>query len=221
MSKPTAKKTKKTDGAKNVRSKSSNRWLNEHFRDEYVQKAQAQGWRSRAVFKLEQMDKKDKLLRPGMAVVDLGAAPGGWTQYVARQIGESGRVIASDILPMDPLPDVDFVLGDFREAAPLAELNALLNGQSLDLVISDMAPNMSGNGAVDQPASMYLCELAMDFALENLRPGGDFLVKIFQGEGFDDYLRIARQKFSKVLMRKPDASRARSREVYLLAKGLK
>ena len=221
MSQPTSKKSAKSDGAKSVRSKSSSRWLNEHFRDEYVQKAQAHGWRSRAAFKLEQLDAKDKLLRPGMSVVDLGAAPGGWTQYVGRKIGGSGRVIASDILQMDPLPDVDFVLGDFREPGPLAELEALLGGEPVDLVISDMAPNMSGNGAVDQPAGMYLAELAMQFAVENLRGSGAFLVKLFQGEGFDDYLLEARRQFKKVSIRKPDASRSRSREVYLLAKGLK
>lgn len=221
MSLPTPKKKAKADGAKKVRSRSSGRWLDEHFRDTYVQQAQSQGWRSRAVFKLEQLDQKDKLLRPGMTVVDLGAAPGGWTQYVGKRVGESGKVIASDILFMDPLPDVTFVLGDFREPGPLAELNELLGGEPVDLVISDMAPNMSGNGAVDQPAGMYLAELAMDFAVENLSGSGAFLVKLFQGEGFDEYLLSARKKFKKVLIRKPDASRSRSREVYLLAKGLK
>ena len=213
--------TAKQPGEKSNRTKSSGRWLEEHFSDAYVQRAQIEGWRSRAAFKLEQIDLKDKLFQQGMAVVDLGAAPGGWSQYAGKRIGSGGRVIASDILPMDPLPDVAFVLGDFREPQPLAELTALLNGKPVDLVISDMAPNMSGNGAVDQPASMYLAELAMDFAQQNLRGGGQFLVKIFQGEGFDEYLRAARSNFNKVLVRKPDASRSRSREVYLLAKGLK
>jgi 23S rRNA (uridine2552-2'-O)-methyltransferase len=201
-----------------ARSKSSARWLREHFTDEYVKRAQAEGYRSRAAYKLLEIHEKDHLLRPGLTVVDLGAAPGGWSQLAARLVGERGAVIALDLLPMEPLPGVDFIEGDFREAAVLEQLLNALNGRPVDLVISDMAPNTSGVKAVDQPRGMYLAELALDFARRGLRPGGDFLTKAFQGEGFDPFLRELRAAFAKVLIRKPRASRARSAEQYLLAR---
>lgn len=204
-----------------AKSKSSQGWLKEHFDDLYVKKAQKEGHRSRATFKLEEIDLKDKLLRPGMSVVDLGAAPGGWSDYAFRKAGDSGTVVALDILPMTPLTGVHFIEGDFREDNVLDELNKVLNGREIDLVLSDMAPNMSGVGSIDQPASMYLVELALDFAVNNLSKQGCFLVKVFQGEGFDAYLKQMRDSFNKVVTRKPGASRARSREVYLLGKGLK
>ena len=204
-----------------AKSKSSNDWLREHFDDPYVKKAQKAGYRSRATFKLEEIDKKDKLIRPGMAVVDLGSAPGGWSDYALRKLGNKGTVVALDILPMTPLSGVHFIQGDFREDDVLDELNLVLNSQSIDLVLSDMAPNITGVDAIDQPSSMYLVELALHFAIENLSKQGVFLVKVFQGEGFDAYLKAMRDSFQKVVTRKPDASRARSREVYLLGRGLK
>jgi len=204
-----------------AKSKSSNDWLREHFDDHYVKKAQKAGYRSRATFKLEEIDKKDKLIRPGMAVVDLGSAPGGWSDYALRKLGDKGTVVALDILPMTPLTGVHFIQGDFREDAALDELNLVLNSQPIDLVLSDMAPNITGVDAIDQPSSMYLVELALHFAIENLSKQGVFLVKVFQGEGFDTYLKAMRDSFQKVVTRKPDASRARSREVYLLGRGLK
>lgn len=204
-----------------ARSKSSNEWLQEHFDDHYVKLAQKAGYRSRATFKLEEIDKKDKLIRPGMAVVDLGSAPGGWSDYALRKMGETGKVIALDILPMTPLTGVHFIEGDFREDSVLDELNEVLNGQQIDLVLSDMAPNMTGVSSIDQPSSMYLVELALDFALTNLSQQGLFLVKVFQGEGFEQYMKAMRAGFQKVITRKPDASRPRSREVYLLGRGLK
>lgn len=204
-----------------ARSKSSNDWLREHFDDPYVKKAQQAGYRSRATFKLEELDKKDKLIKPGMAVVDLGAAPGGWSDYALRKVGDKGTVVALDILEMTPLTGVHFIQGDFREDDVLDELNTVLDGQQIDLVLSDMAPNITGVDSIDQPSSMYLVELALDFALTNLSKQGSFLVKVFQGEGFDQYLKAMRETFTKVFTRKPDASRARSREVYLLGRGLK
>ncbi|MDO8827621.1 23S rRNA (uridine(2552)-2'-O)-methyltransferase RlmE [Methylophaga sp.] len=204
-----------------ARSKSSNNWLREHFDDPYVKKAQQKGYRSRATFKLEEIDQKDKLIRKGMSVVDLGAAPGGWSDYALHRVGDNGKVIALDILPMTPLTGVYFIEGDFREDHVLEQLNEVLAGQSIDLVLSDMAPNMTGVDAIDQPGSMHLVELALDFAINNLSKQGDFLVKVFQGEGFDDFLKSMRSHFNKVITRKPDASRARSREVYLLGRGLK
>ena len=201
-----------------ARSKSSARWLREHFTDEYVKRAQAEGYRSRAVYKLLEIHEKDRLLRPGLTVVDLGAAPGGWSQLAARLVGGQGAVIALDILPMEPLPGVTFIEGDFREAAVLERLLSVLNDRPVDLVISDMAPNTSGIKAVDQPRGMYLAELALDFARRCLRPGGDFLTKAFQGEGFDPFLRDLRAAFATVAIRKPKASRARSAEQYLLAR---
>ncbi|CCE23494.1 23S rRNA (uridine(2552)-2'-O)-methyltransferase RlmE [Methylotuvimicrobium alcaliphilum] len=204
-----------------ARSKSSSRWLQEHFHDEYVKMAQAQGWRSRAVFKLIEIQEKDKIIKPGMNIVDLGAAPGGWSQYARRIIGQKNKIVALDILPMDPLENVDFIQGDFRELAVLEQLQAVLAGATVDLVMSDMAPNMTGNKGVDQPNSMYLCELALDTARSILNRGGSFLVKVFQGEGYESFLKDTRQSFSSVAIRKPKASRSRSNEVYILGKGFK
>jgi 23S rRNA (uridine2552-2'-O)-methyltransferase len=203
------------------RSKSSSRWLREHFDDVYVKKAQAEGVRSRAVYKLEELIERDRLLKPGITVVDLGAAPGSWSQLVRQRLGETGKVVALDILPMQGIAGVDFLQGDFREADVLTQLEGRLDGQKIDLVLSDMAPNMSGVALADQIRSMDLAELALDFSRQWLKPGGSFLIKLFQGAGFDDYLRSLRADFSRVTMRKPKASRARSREVYALAVGLK
>lgn len=203
------------------RSKSSSRWLREHFDDVYVKKAQADGVRSRAVYKLEELIERDRLLKPGITVVDLGAAPGGWSQLVRQRLGDTGKVVALDILPMQGIAGVDFLQGDFREADVLSQLEARLDNQKVDLVLSDMAPNMSGVALADQIRSMDLAELALDFSRQWLKPGGSFLIKLFQGTGFDDYLRSLRADFSRVTMRKPKASRARSREVYALAVGLK
>ncbi|MEX0731858.1 MAG: 23S rRNA (uridine(2552)-2'-O)-methyltransferase RlmE [Aquisalimonadaceae bacterium] len=201
-----------------ARSKSSGRWLKEHFSDEYVKLAQRQGYRSRAVFKLREIDETTRLLQPGMMVVDLGAAPGGWSQYAAGVVGSGGCVIALDILPMDALADVTVIQADFTEDEALEQLDEALRGREVDLVMSDMAPNISGMKAVDQPRAIYLAELALDFSRQVLKPGGDLLVKIFQGEGFDDYLKTLRAEFGSVTSRKPKASRDRSREVYLLAR---
>ena len=205
-----------------TRSNSSKRWLKEHFSDPYVKKAQAEGMRSRAVYKLEEVVARDRLLKPGMVVVDLGAAPGGWSQWVRQELGSidranPGRVIALDILEMPPLAGVEFLHGDFREDAVLSSLEASLGGHPVDLVLSDMAPNKSGMDAVAQPRMMHLAELAMDFADRHLRPGGAFLIKLFHGEGFDDYVRQLRKRYAKVSIRKPAASRKRSPEVYALA----
>lgn len=206
---------------KKKHSASSKRWLTEHFNDHYVQKAQKQGKRSRAFFKLEEIQQKDKLISPGNTLVDLGAAPGGWSQLASELVGDNGQVIACDILPMDSIVGVDFLQGDFRDEAVL---NALLNrigGNTVDIVLSDMAPNLSGNAAVDQAGSMYLCELALDMCHQVLKPGGSFVIKVFQGEGFDTYLRALRDAFTTIKTRKPDSSRSRSREVYLVALGYK
>lgn len=200
-----------------ARTKSSSRWLKEHFDDEYVKRAQREGWRSRAVYKLEELDQKYHLLKPGMTVVDLGAAPGGWSQYAAGLLGSKGRIFALDILPVEPLPGVVFIEGDFRDEGVLSRLKAQLGDRPIDLVMSDMAPNISGMGAVDQPRAMYLVELAVDFAREMLRPGGTFVCKVFQGEGFDALIQSLRTDYAKVAVRKPKASRPRSREVYLVA----
>lgn len=204
-----------------ARSKTSQRWLKEHFNDIFVQKAQQEGYRSRAVYKLMEIQEKDRLIRPGMVVVELGAAPGGWSQYVAQCLGGRGRMIALDILPMDALPDVTFIQGDFREQAVLDALYAELGDSAINLVISDMAPNTSGVRSVDQAKSMYLVELALDFAQSRLATGGDFLTKIFHGPGFDTLLRSLKSQFLTVQTRKPEASRARSQETYLLARGFK
>ncbi len=197
---------------------SSNAWLKEHRDDLYVQKAQREGYRSRACYKLLELQAKDKLVRPGMTVVDLGSAPGGWSQVAAELVGHKGRVIASDILHMDNLAGVEFIQGDFTEDAVFEQIVTAIGESSVDLVVSDMAPNMSGMSEVDQPRSMYLVELALDMARKVLPPGGGFVTKIFQGEGFDDLLRDARGSFGRVLTRKPQASRPRSKEVYLVAK---
>ncbi|SHF07902.1 23S rRNA (uridine(2552)-2'-O)-methyltransferase RlmE [Thermomonas hydrothermalis] len=212
-----------------TRSKSSQRWLKEHFSDPYVKKAQAEGMRSRAAYKLEELAGRDRLIRPGMVVVDLGAAPGGWSQWVRQALdrleqglppgAKRGRVIASDIREMPPLAGVEFLHGDFRDDAVLSRLLEMLGGEPVDLVLSDMAPNMSGVDAVDQPRAMHLAELAMEFADRQLREGGTFLIKLFQGVGSDDYLRELRRRYAKVAIRKPAASRKRSPEVYALATG--
>ncbi len=202
-----------------ARSKTSQRWLKEHFDDPYVKMAQRDGYRSRASYKLLEIQEKDRILRPGMTVVDLGAAPGGWSQVTSRVIGDRGRLIASDILPMDSIADVTFVLGDFTEDEVFAQILDAVGDSQVDLVISDMAPNMSGVKVADQARAMFLCELALDLAKRVLAPGGDFLIKIFQGDGFDAYLKEVRQAFGKVQMRKPLSSRDRSREQYLLARG--
>lgn len=201
------------------RSKSSRQWLDRHFKDEFVKRAQREGYRSRAAYKLLEIQERDRILRPGQIVVDLGAAPGGWSQLARRTVGPKGKVVALDILPMEPLEGVDFIQGDFREDDPLQRLNGILAGRPADLVISDMAPNVSGMSAVDQPRAMYLCELALDFARQVLAPGGGLVVKVFQGEGFDAYVRDLRACFGKVVTRKPKASRPHSREVYLVAAG--
>ena len=201
-----------------ARSKSSHRWLKSHFDDEYVKRAQRAGYRSRAVYKLEELQQKDRILRPGMTVVDLGAAPGGWSQYAAQLLKGSGRIIAMDLLAMDPLDGVEFLQGDFREEEVLDLLVETLGETPVDLVMSDMAPNISGMEAVDQPRSMYLAELAADFAARVLREGGDLLFKAFQGEGFDDLIKLLRSQYQQVKTRKPRASRPRSREVYVVAR---
>ncbi len=200
------------------RTKSSKRWLQEHFDDFYVKKAQNEGYRSRAVYKLKEVDEKEKLLKPGMTVVDLGAAPGGWTQYVTERLAGQGQIIALDILPMDSFPDVTFIHGDFREEEVLQQLFAVVPEQGIDLILSDMAPNMSGNAAIDIPRAMYLIELAFDFAEKMLKPGGNLFVKLFHGAGFDEIVKQARTSFKKVVIKKPSASRSRSKETYLLAK---
>ncbi|WP_122559641.1 23S rRNA (uridine(2552)-2'-O)-methyltransferase RlmE [Pseudomonas viridiflava] len=204
-----------------ARSKTSHNWLKEHFDDKYVKMAQKDGYRSRASYKLLEIQEKDKIIRPGMTVIDLGAAPGGWSQVTSRLIGGQGRLIASDILEMDSIPDVTFIQGDFTEDAVLALILEAVGNTQVDLVISDMAPNMSGLSAVDMPRAMFLCELALDLAGRVLRPGGDFLIKVFQGEGFDVYHKDIRKLFDKVQMRKPLSSRDRSREQYLLGRGFK
>ncbi|MBM4207233.1 MAG: 23S rRNA (uridine(2552)-2'-O)-methyltransferase RlmE [Gammaproteobacteria bacterium] len=203
------------------RTKSSGRWLDEHFDDVYVKMAQSEGYRSRAVYKLKELQEKDRFIKPGMSVVDLGAAPGGWSQYVRPMLGKKSKLIALDILPMEPINGVDFIQGDFREESVWQALNAIVKPGSIDVVLSDMAPNMSGNRAIDQPGAMYLCELALDTAKTLLGKGGAFLVKVFQGEGFDEYHRELLQNFNKVVIRKPKASRPRSNEVYILATGFK
>lgn len=201
-----------------ARSKSSGRWLKEHFDDEYVKRAQQLGYRSRATFKLLEINEKDHLLKKGMVVVDLGAAPGGWSQIAADIVGDNGKVVALDILPMDPLPGVTVLEGDFQEEAVLQQLLEAIDGRPVDLVMSDMAPNISGMKSVDQPRAMYLTELTLDLARTVLKPGGDMLVKVFQGESFDAFIKECRASFRKVMIRKPAASRARSREVYVLAR---
>lgn len=203
------------------RSGSSSRWLNEHFKDRFVQAAHKKGLRSRAWFKLEEIQQSDRLFKPGMTVVDLGAAPGGWSQYVASIIGQKGRIIACDLLPMDPIVGVDFLQGDFRDEEVLKVLLEKVGDKKVDLIMSDMAPNMSGQPAVDIPRAMYLVELALEMCKDILAQNGSFIVKVFQGEGSDEYLRNVRALFKTVKVRKPEASRARSREVYIVATGKK
>lgn len=204
-----------------ARSKSSGRWLKEHFDDKYVKQSQKDGYRSRASYKLIELDEKDRLLRPGMTVLDLGAAPGGWSQVAIERVGNQGRVVASDILSMDAIGGVDFVQGDFTEQSVFDQILTILNGEPVDLVISDMAPNMSGMPSVDIPRATYLVELALDMAVNVLKPGGTFVTKIFQGEGVDLLLKEMKANFTKVYSRKPDASRSRSREIYQICSGFK
>jgi len=201
-----------------ARTKSSNAWLQEHVNDHYVHQAQKDGYRARAAYKLLEINEKDRLIKPGMWVADLGAAPGSWSQVAAQLVAPQGRVFALDILEMPFIPGVDFIQGDFREDTVLAQYTALLDGREVDLVICDIAPNMSGNAVTDQARSFYLCELALEFARDHLKPGGDFLVKVFQGSGYNEYMAEMRATFTQVLSRKPKASRDRSTEMYLLGK---
>lgn len=204
-----------------ARSKSSSRWLQEHVSDPYVRQAQKEGYRARSAYKLVELDTKDRLFRPGMRVIDLGSAPGGWCQVASRLVGDRGRVIATDILPMDAIRGVDFIQGDFREQAVLDQVVERLGGEPVDLVLSDMSPNLSGVSSADQAASIFLLELALDMVRRVLKPGGTFVAKLFQGAGSDDYLKELRGHFDKVVIRKPSASRSRSREVYVVAKGFR
>lgn len=207
--------------AKDSRSASSKKWLHEHVNDKYVKEANKRGLRSRAYFKIEELQKRDKLMKPGDTVVDLGAAPGGWCQYVVNELGDNGTVVACDILPMDSMAGVDFLQGDFREESVLNALLSRIGGKNVDLVMSDMSPNLSGNGTVDQATSMYLVELALDMCHQVLKQNGKFVVKVFQGEGFDQFMADVKSAFKVVKIRKPESSRARSREVYLVATGYK
>lgn len=204
-----------------VRSKSSRRWLRRHREDEFVQRAHKEDRRSRAAYKLAEIDARDRLFRPGMTVVDLGAAPGGWSQYAAQCLAGRGRIIAVDILPMEPIPGVEFIQGDFTENAMLDLLLKRLSGRTVDLVMSDMAPHISGIGAVDQARASELAELVLDFAAKTLRPGGNLLLKVFQGEGYAELRRRIQTSFGNVFTRKPRASRSESREMYLLGKGFR
>ena len=204
-----------------ARNKTSKAWMHEHVNDPYVRRAQAEGMRSRAAYKLQQLAERDHLLKPGMVVVDLGAAPGGWSQVAGRAAGPKGRVVAVDLLEMTPVTGVTFIHGDFGDEAVLAEVETALGGSGADLVLSDMAPNMSGVASVDQARSIALAELALEFAVNHLKPQGNFLVKVFQGSGFDALVADIRRKFVQVMIRKPEASRSRSNEVYVVAKGLK
>jgi 23S rRNA (uridine2552-2'-O)-methyltransferase len=201
------------------RSKSSDRWLREHFTDPYVKRAKAEGWRSRAVFKLEAMDKSARLLQPGRVVLDLGAAPGAWSQYARRQVGNSGRVVASDILPMDSVAGVEFIQGDFREQPVVDAIQAAVGTAGLDVLLSDMAPNLSGMDAIDAPRAIYLAELALALAVHLLKPDGVALIKLLQGAGFQEFVAAARREFVQIKFLKPQASRSRSPETYLLASG--
>ena len=204
-----------------ARSKTSNAWLAEHFNDEFVKRARKEGYRSRAVYKLQEIDTRDRLLKPGMIVVDLGAAPGAWSQYLVERVGRTGRVIALDILPMEDLPGAEVLQGDFTEEATLKALLDALGGRPVDLVISDMSPNISGVDSADKARAMYLAELALDFAAQVLKPGGAFMMKVFQGSGFSELYKVIQGKFTRVVSRKPKASRARSAEIYVLATGFR
>ncbi|WP_010322415.1 23S rRNA (uridine(2552)-2'-O)-methyltransferase RlmE [Marinobacterium stanieri] len=204
-----------------ARSKSSARWLKEHVNDPFVKQAQKDGYRSRASYKLLALNEKDKLIKPGMLVIDLGSAPGGWSQIASELVGEKGKVIASDILPMDALPDVDFIQGDFTEESVFDEIMGVIADRPVDVVISDMAPNLSGVATADQAGSIYLIELALDMAQQVLKPKGSFVAKAFQGEGYEEFVKEVRNHFDSVVIRKPEASRARSREVYVVGRGFK
>lgn len=204
-----------------ARSKSSARWLDEHVNDPFVKQAQKDGYRSRASYKLLAINEKDKLIRPGMLVIDLGSAPGGWSQVASKLVGAGGKVIASDILPMDNLPDVEFIQGDFTEDSVFEQILQAIDDNPVDVVISDMAPNLSGIATADQAASIYLIELALDMAQQVLKPKGSFIAKAFQGEGYEEFVKQVRQHFDTVLIRKPEASRSRSREVYVVGKGFR
>ncbi|WP_239797463.1 23S rRNA (uridine(2552)-2'-O)-methyltransferase RlmE [Candidatus Nitrotoga arctica] len=198
------------------RSKSSKQWMHEHVNDSYVQRAQKEGYRSRAAYKLLEIDERDRLLKRGMVVVDLGAAPGGWSQVAAIKVAEGGKVIAVDLLPLHPIHGVEFIQGDFRDDSVMAQIESKLGGKKIGLVISDMSPNISGINISDQARAMHLAELALDFSLRHLQPSGTFLVKVFQGVGFEDYIKLMRSYFARVVTRKPDSSRDRSNELYLL-----
>jgi len=204
-----------------ARSKTSKQWMDEHVNDPYVKKAKIDGYRSRASYKIIEINEKDKIIRPGNIVMDLGSAPGGWSQVVAKLVGDSGRVIASDILPMDGILGVSFIQGDFTEAAVYDQILSMLNDDKVDVVVSDMSPNLSGVNTTDQYSSIYLVELALDMARNVLKPGGSFCAKVFQGVGYEEYAKEVRKSFDKVIVRKPAASRARSREVYIVGKGFK
>jgi 23S rRNA (uridine2552-2'-O)-methyltransferase len=200
------------------KSHSSRQWLKQHFTDPYVLRAQKEGYRSRAVYKLLEIQEKDKIIRPGMTIIDLGAAPGGWSQISSELLQKTGRIIALDLLPIEPLDDITFIHGDFREESVVTQLKQAIANMPIDLVLSDMAPNMSGISHVDQLRGITLAELALDFCIEHLKPNGDFLTKIFQGVGTDDFIKTVRSHFKQVLIRKPKASRAQSAEIYLLAR---
>ena len=204
-----------------ARSKSSGNWLQRHVNDPYVKQAQKDGYRSRASYKLLQLHDKDRLIQPGMLIVDLGSAPGGWSQVAGNLVGARGKVVATDILPMEPVRNVDFILGDFREAAVLEQILACLDNRKPDLILCDLAPNISGIAMADQASSMYLVELALDMARQVLKPHGTFVAKVFQGAGSEDYLKELRRSFDKLMIRKPPASRPKSSEIYAVAKGFK
>jgi 23S rRNA (uridine2552-2'-O)-methyltransferase len=204
-----------------ARTKSSSEWLRRHVNDPFVKQAQIDGYRSRSAYKLVELDKKDRLIKPGMRIMDLGSAPGGWSQVAGRLVGKKGRVLATDILPMDPIPNVDFIQGDFTDEAVVAQLLGWLEGGRFDLIISDIAPNITGIDSADQAGSMYFLELALDTVRQTLKPGANFVAKMFQGSGSDQYVKELRTSFEKVLIRKPAASRAESREVYIVAKGFR
>ena len=204
-----------------ARTKSSNEWLRRHVNDPFVKQAQLDGYRSRSAYKLIELNEKDRLIKPGMRILDLGSAPGGWSQVAGKLVGKKGRVLATDILPMDPIANVDFVQGDFNDDAVVAQLLAWLEGGKFDLIISDIAPNLSGIDSADQAGSMYFLELALDTVRKTLKSGATFAAKMFQGSGSDEYVKELRKSFEKVLIRKPAASRAQSREVYIVAKGFK
>jgi len=212
-------KAKQDGQTRSRRSASSDRWLREHFNDPYVRRAREQGARSRAIFKLEEIDQRERLLHPGAVVLDLGAAPGAWSQYARRRVGRGGRVIASDILPMAPLAGVEFLQGDVREEPVLAALTQQVGSSGVDVLLSDMAPNLSGMAEIDAPRAMYLAELALELSAAVLKPGGTALIKVLQGAGFQELVALARRRFDRVKFLKPQASRSRSRETYLLASG--